>query len=198
MGRQKYIKRAMELFEKTPIVTSRDIRMVINASGLKKTYSRLFIHNLIKEGKIRQITKGFYTIHEDPEVAVFCFRPAYIGLQDSLSIHNLWSQEGNVVIITSRKVRNGLREMLGSKVVIRRIDKKYFFGNETLKYGDFYLPVSDIEKTFIDFVHFREPLDGEVVSEIKKRLSLSKLGKYLKKYPIRTRKKAANLLLPRK
>lgn len=192
MGKEKYLKNILEFFEKTPVVSSRDITMMVKKS--KNGYAHLLVHNLIKSGKIRKIVKGFYTIHEDPIVSVFCFKPSYIGLQDALSLHNIWDQETNVSIITSRKVRTGVRKMLGSNVLLHNIKSKYVFGFQLMKYGDLFVPVSDLEKTLIDFVYFRESLDREVLKRIKRRIDTEKLKSYLKYYPERTRDRILNIL----
>jgi hypothetical protein len=42
-----------------------------------------------------------------------------------------------VVIVTTRKVRIGIHEILGSNVLVHRINPKYFFGFTLLKYGEF-------------------------------------------------------------
>lgn len=194
MGEEKYIKDVLNFFERTPIVNYRDIKLIINKAKIKKSYSYLFIHKLIKNGRIRKMTKGFYTIHNDPIFAVFCFKPAYIGLQDSLSIHNLWEQETNVVIITGKKVRNGIRNILDSNVLLRRIKPKYLFGYDLIEYNNFYIPVSDIEKTLIDFAYFKEPLDKEVLKEIKNKIDIRKIKKYLRFYPKRIAKIVLKLL----
>ncbi len=67
-----------------------------------------------------------------------------------MSFHNLWEQETCPVIITTREVRTGIRKVFSSNVLLRRISKKYLFNYDYYKYGDFVLPVSDIEKIFID------------------------------------------------
>jgi predicted transcriptional regulator of viral defense system len=179
MGKVKYLPEIMELFKKTPVVTTRDIKLYLKQKG----YSYLLLSNLVKQGKIKRITKGFFTIHDDPLTSVFCFRPAYVGLQEALSIHNLWEQETNVVIVTTRKVRIGIHEIFGSNVLVHRINPKYFFGFTLLKYGEFFIPVSDVEKTLLDFIYFKQPLSKGTISEIKKNLDANKLKKYLKVYP---------------
>jgi len=194
MGKEKYINEVMEFFKKTPVVSTRDIRLIINKNRTRKNYTHLFVHNSIKSGRIKKVVKGFYTILEDPTVTVFCFKPAYIGLQDALSLHNLWSQESNVVVITVKKVRSGIRRILDSNIIVRRINPRYFFGFELIKYGSFYIPVSDVEKTLIDFVYFKEVLDKEVLNEIKRRVDRKKINKYLKRYPERIRKNVISLL----
>lgn len=179
MGKIKYLSEVMEFFKKTPVVATRDIKLYLRQKG----YSYLLLFNLVKQGKIKRVTKGVFTIHDDPLISVFCFRPAYLGLQEALSIHNLWEQETNVVIITTKKVRIGVRKILGSNVVIHRIKPKYLFGFAPVKCEEFFVPVSDIEKTLIDFVYFKEPLSKNVISEIKRNANVGKLKKYLKPYP---------------
>ena len=193
MGKEKYLSQVMEFFKKTPVVTTKDIRLITNKYG-KKSYTHLLIHNLIKSGRIKKVVKGFYTIHDDPTVTIFCFKPAYIGLQDALSLHNLWEQESNVVIITTKKVRSGIRKILDSNVLVHRINPRYLFGFELIKYGKFYVPVSDVEKTLIDFVYFKESLDKKLLKEIKRKVDKKKINKYIKHYPENTRKNVVKLI----
>lgn len=194
MGKEKYKSEIMEFFGKTPVVTSRDVRLIVDKVKIKRGYAHLLIHNLIKSGRIKKIAKGFYTAHDDPTVAVFSFRPAYIGLQDALSLRGLWEQETNVVIITARKVRPGVREIMDSNVILRRIKPSYFFGAEMLRYGDLFVPVSDLEKTLIDFIYFREPLEKEVLNALKRKIDRKKLESYLKIYPKKFRERVNRTL----
>ena len=78
--------------------------------------------------------------------------------------------------------------------MVKRIDKRYLFGFEYYKDGDFYFPYSDIEKTFIDMIYFRQPLDKEIILEFKKRIDKKKLKDYLKKYPKKFKAKVNNVL----
>src|SRR3989344_2649183 len=73
--------------------------------------------------------------------------------------------------------------------ITRRIKSKYFFGFEYKKYGDFYVPVSDIEKTLIDLVYFCQPLDREVVHNFRTKLNMKKLQIYIKRYDSSTAEK---------
>lgn len=174
-----------EFLKSTPIFRAKDIELVVK----NKNYGYLTLHNLVKKGEIKRVTKGWYSLYEDPIVAVFCFKPAYIGLQEALSFHELWEQETNVVLVTARKVRTGIRKILDSNVILHRINQKYFFGFDYLKYENFFIPVSDIEKTLIDLVYFNETLDENVLKEIKRRIDKEKLETYLKNFPSKFRKK---------
>jgi len=187
MGKKKHLDYILELFSKSSVVDFASINRVIRSKKKVKQYTKQLIRNLIRQGKIYKVGKGMYTIYEDSSLAVFKFSPSYLGLQDALSFHNLWEQETNTLIITSRKVRSGLRKVFNRNVNIRRIAGKYMFGFEYYKYPledkDIYLPYSDIEKTFIDMIYFRQYLDKETIAEFKKKIDIKKLNLYLKKYP---------------
>src|SRR3989338_10224266 len=192
MGKIKYIDDIRKFFKKSPVVDIGSLKRFITKKN--KDYIYLVINNLLRKKEIKRITKGYYTIHEDPSLIVFCFKPSYLGLQNAMSFHNLWEQETVPVILTARNVRSGRREVFGANVIVRKIDKKYLFGFEYYKDGDFYFPYSDIEKTFIDMVYFKQPLDKEVIAEFRKKIDKKKLNKYLERYPERFRKKINNVL----
>lgn len=149
---------------------------------------------MVKHGEIKKIAKGFYSSYDDPTLAVFCFKPAYLGLQEALSIHNLWEQETNAIILTTRKVRTGTRVIFWNNVLIKKIKPEYFFGFEYKKYGDFYVPVSDIEKTFIDLVYFDQPMDKDLLRNLRKKINKERLKQYLRDYDMKTRKKIEKML----
>mgnify|MGYP001565594675 CR=1 FL=1 len=194
MGREKYLKKIEVLFNKSPVVNISSISRIIRSRKNVKQYPKQLIRNLILKGKIRSLTKGYYTIHEESSLAVFCFKPAYLGLQDALSYHNLWEQETIPIIITSKKVRQGIRKILGVNVLIRRIDKKYLFGFEYKKQGEFYLPLSDIEKTLIDMIYFKHKLDLELLKNFRRLINEQKLKRYLSVYPQSTKKRVLQML----
>lgn len=190
MGKTKYLNQIRKFIRITPAFRVRDIELIVK----NRSYSYLILHHLLKKGEIKKVIKGWYTFYDDPIVSIFCFKPAYIGLQEALSIYDIWEQETNVVIITTRRIRCGVRNVLGNNVILRRIDPRYFFGFDYLKYNDFFIPVSDVEKTLIDLIYFREIPGEEVLQEIKKRLDKKKLEKYLKKFPTKFRKKVVKIL----
>ncbi|MBU3924039.1 MAG: hypothetical protein KJ592_03920 [Nanoarchaeota archaeon] len=185
MGKEKYQKQIEELFRKSPVVSFSSIERIVREKKNVKQYAKQLVRNLILKGKIKRIAKGYYSVCEDPVLNVFCFQPSYLGLQDALSFYGIWEQETIPVIITSKRIRQGLRETDLGNILIRRIDKKYLFGIEYKKQGDFYVPYSDVEKTFIDMIYFGEKMSEEVLVEIKKGVDGKKLESYLKKYPKR-------------
>ena len=190
MGKIKYLDSVTNLFNKSPIVDFESIKKHVKNSN----YAKLLVHNLIVKNKINKITKGFYTKHNNPELAVFTFNRSYLGLQDALSFYNLWEQETIPIIITSQKVRTGIRTIMGSNVLIRHIDSKFLFGYDYVKKGELAYPYSDVEKTFIDMVYFKENLNQETIRNIIKKINKKRLCNYLKKYPKKFREIIMNYL----
>lgn len=189
MGREKHLRNVLALFKKSPVVNYRSIEMIAG-----KQYAKQLIRNLALKGEIKKLAKGNYTIHDENSISVFCFKPAYLGLQDALSFHNLWEQETIPIIVTSRRVRLGIRKVIGSNVLIRRIDKKYLFGFDYYEQLGLYLPYSDVEKTFIDMVYFNEKISGEAMHNIIGKIDRKRLDSYLKTYPSRIRMKVMKYL----
>lgn len=195
MGKIKYLRDIEELFKKSPVVSYNSIARIIEYKSKKRNYTKRLINYLLKKGTIKSLTKGYYTVSEESPLIVFCFKPSYLGLQDALSFYDLWEQETIPVVITTRNVRQGIREVFGVNVFLRRIDPKYFFGFEYKQDGDFYYPYSDIEKTFIDMIYFKQPLDREVIKNFKKRIDKKKLKSYLRYYPKKFRNSVLKVLM---
>lgn len=189
----KYVKLFIERFSSRPVFTISDVKLFLSSLSAPKGYAYLLVSNFLKTHRIKKLKRGVYTFASDPTLASLAFTPSYHGLQEALSLHNLWEQETNTVIITPRKVRQGARQMLESRVIVHRIARKMFFGFETRKYHDMWINVSDIEKTLIDFSYFREPLDNNTIREIRKRIDKKKLASYLKKCPVRVKRKIRKL-----
>lgn len=176
MGKKKHIEAVQELFRKSPVVSSASVEKIVK----NKQYTKQLLRNLVLKGSIHRLTKGYYTAHDDPSLIVHCFKPAYLGLQDALSHHNLWEQETIPIIITTRKIRPGIRTIMGANVLLRHIKKKYYFG---IEYGQDGAPYSDVEKTLIDLAYFKETLSSETKRAIRSKINKEKLAIYLKMYP---------------
>jgi len=179
MQKDKHITKIRDFVEKTPVFSSKDIERIVK----DKNYAHLILNKLTKKGEIFRLTKGFYSAFNDPTFSVFCFKPSYLGLYEALSLRNLWEQEVNTTIITIKKVRTGIRKILETNVIIKIINPKYFFGFDYIKYDNFYIPASDLEKTLIDLIYFKEPLTGQVLKNLKNKIDKKKMLKYLKAYP---------------
>ena len=185
----KYIDKVREYLRKTPIANMNSISALLP----NRNYAYVVVDHLLKRGEMWRITRGYYTVHEEPSLLVYCLKPAYLGLQDAMSFHDLWEQETNPIIITARKVRTGVREVLGQNVWVRRISPKYLFGYDYLTSGEFLFPVSDVEKTLIDMVYFGE-MKEDTVKRFRGEIDRKKMERYLKKYGRRFRGKILEIL----
>lgn len=185
----KYIRDFVRHFKDRLAFSLRDCRVFLKQKKISRAYTHFLIHYLLKKGTINRIAKGVYSFSDDPIVSGFAFSPFYYGLQEALSLHGLWEQETNPVIITTRKIRPGLRKFLESNILVRRIDKKMFFGFQMINHFGKWVPVSDIEKTLIDFFYFRENIPSETLSELRNGINRKKMLKYLARVKPNLRKK---------
>lgn len=189
----KYSSEFEEVFAKKPVFSAREAKLFLRKRGASAGYARLFLHKLAKK-KSHRISKGVYSFRQEMQVVGMAYEPYYYGLQDALSLHNAWEQETNPVVITPRKVRVGTKKFLGQNYWVRKISRKMFFGYETVRYDDFWINVSDLEKTLIDFAYFKLPLPKETVGEIKERLQEKRLQEYLRRCPAWVRKRVQKIL----
>jgi predicted transcriptional regulator of viral defense system len=179
----KFMRELTSHFESKPAFTSREVRTFLLNRGASAGYHKLLIHNLQESRRIFRISRGAYTFHEEVQLVGFGFQPFYYGLQDALSLRGLWEQETNPVILTPKRVRNGLRQFEGRNYLIRRIDRKMFFGFTFVSYYDFSIPVSDVEKTLIDFFYYRVKIPAEAQQSIAQKIDKARLRSYLKEVP---------------
>jgi len=113
MGKIKYRQAVLEFIAKTPVVTLASLKKMAG-----ERYVHLLVHTLIKKRELYRLARGCYSRREDPTLTVFCFQPAYLGLQNALSIHNLWEQETNAIILTTKTVREGRRTVCGNDALL--------------------------------------------------------------------------------
>lgn len=194
MGKIKYLKEINEFIDNNIVFSIRDIKTILISKKANPNYALLLLHNLEKSNKIKRIIKGFYTKYNDPMLITYCIKPSYIGLESALSIYNIWEQETNVVLLTPRRIRTGTRKVFNTNVIIHSINKKYFFGFDYIDYYDFKIPISDIEKTFIDWIFYNKHLTKDILDNFKKRIKKKKLISYLKNYDKRFANKVLSII----
>lgn len=175
----KYESAFIEFFAKQNMFVTDDARRFLSRIGASEAYIRLMLHNLVQSGKLHRIGKGAYTFQRNEAIVGFRFRPFYYGLQYALTIRKIWTQQSIPVIITKSKADPGIRELMGIKVMLHRININGFFGFEYMNYGGIFVPVSDPEKTLLDFIHYGIQLDPETMIELRKRTNESKLQEYV-------------------
>ncbi|MHB8359305.1 MAG: hypothetical protein ACYDCP_07390 [Thermoplasmataceae archaeon] len=109
----KYMHDLVSHFFSKPAFSVDELKAYLHRRQAPEGYHKVLIQNLLNSGKIFRIARGSYTFHEEIQYVGFAFKPFYYGLEDALSLRELWEQETNPVIITPRKVRNGLRQFEG-------------------------------------------------------------------------------------
>ncbi len=194
----KYTKEFREYFSKKTVFSVRDIKFRFAHKKISPGYVGVLLNHLMKKKEIHRVGKGVYSFRNDPNVIAFAIQPSYFGLQDALSFHGLWQQQTIPILITSRKIRSGFRTVFGSKVLVKLIQRSLFFGVEMVKYSDYWVPVSDPEKTLIDFFYFNQPLEKNVLKKLLKKTSWAKMREYLKQTPKKTRQKIEKALRTKK
>lgn len=150
-----------------------------------KNYAKVFIHKLKKGEKIIELTKGWYSFKKSPYLVTIPLGEAYIGLGTAAFFHNAWDQAPNIDVLTTRaptKVKVGERVIAGRKVIIRKMDRRMYFGYETKYLEDArdWVRVSDPEKTIIDLIYYNYPFLDEILPELSKMINKEKLAGYLK------------------
>jgi predicted transcriptional regulator of viral defense system len=179
----KYVKEFLTTFHNKYVFSANDVRRFLSFRHANKDYYKIFLSNLLKEDKINRIRYGYYSVYNDIMLAGFTYYPFYYGLESALSILKLWDQETNPVIITPLHVRTGLMQFNGRNYIVRKMSRELFFGYTYVKYFDFYIPVSDLEKTLIDFVYYNEKIPPELFNELKANADKKILKIYISRIP---------------
>ncbi len=188
----KYVADFLKYFytPKFPVFTKTDAYLFLRQSDVTDAYAKKFLSNLVKSGRIYRIKRNHYTCYDDPYAAGFAFAPFYYGLGTALNMHNLTEQQSQPVVISATSVMPRTIIFNSKKIFIKRIRASMFFGVATLAYGAFEIPVSDIEKTFIDLIYFRYGVDEQVYENLTTKLDKIKLERYLKTCAPHIRKSA--------
>jgi predicted transcriptional regulator of viral defense system len=188
----KYTARIRKEFSKSnkPVFSSSEL----SSFGIGPKYKKRLLHLMLARGEIKRITRGEYTFHNDLDAVGFAFRPFYYGLEDALSIMKISDQGTNPIVITLKNVRQGVRDFYGRNYVVKRIPKEFFFGYVLVRHGSFFIPVSDLEKTIIDMVYFKQYIRDELWPGILKEIDMKRLNGYLKKYAPGFRKNVLELV----
>lgn len=190
----KYEKEFENYFSKENIFTLGDARRFLSKLGASEAYAKLFIHNQVKRQRIFALGNGYYTFSNNEAVVGFRFAPFYYGLEYALTIRRLWTQMANPVVITASKAKPGVKEIMGHRVIVRRIAKRMMFGFEYVKYSGLFVPVSDIEKTIIDFTYYRIGLGSEDMRTLLGSADKRKLMAYALKSGARVRRSVEALV----
>ena len=190
----RYTKIFLKYFEKFPAFTVKDVKLFLRKNGADRGYYKVFMHNMIKSGRAFTVRRGYYTLHDDPMIAGFAFSPFYYGMETSLTYYKLWDYMTPISIITTNRIRRGNIELFGRNASIRKVQRDKFFGYSMVQYKDMYIPMADVEKTFIDSVYFHARFSRPVYAAMVKKIDRKKLNNYLKRYTEIIKKQVNSLM----
>jgi predicted transcriptional regulator of viral defense system len=186
----------IEKFKDKYIFSANDVKRFLSYRKANDDYYKIFLYNLTKERKIYKIRYGYYSFSDDIMLTGLSYKPFYYGLESALSLLNLWEQETNPVIITPLHVRTGIMQYDGRNYIVRRISREMFFGYQYMKHFNFYMPVSDLEKTLIDLVYYNEKIPDYLFDNIKKKANKKILKVYISEIrKVSIKNKISKLLL---
>jgi len=192
----KYMTEFLDNFRDKYIFSTNDVKRFLAYRKANNNYYKIFLYNLIKENKIHKIRYGYYSFNDDIMITGLSYRPFYYGLENALSLLNLWEQETNPVIITPLHVRTGIMNFDGRNYIVRKISREMFFGYHYIKYFNFYIPVSDLEKTLIDLIYYNEKIPDCLFNNIKKKANKNILKNYISEIKkVSIKNKISKLLL---
>ena len=192
----KYVAEFVKYFNtpKFPVFTKADAYLFLEQLGATEGYTKRFLGNLAKGGRIRRVKRNYYTCHSNPYVVGFAFSPFYYGLSTALGMYGISEQQSQPVVITATTAIPRTLIFNGKKVFIRRIDEKMFFGVSTAMVDLFEVPVSDVEKTLIDMVYFRYKTEDYAYERLVKMCDSRRLDRYSRSYAQKFRKSVAKLV----
>ena len=142
MPKIKY-KRFVEKLRKVDLFNFKTIE-----SKMGKNYAKLFVSNLLRRNEIVKLKKGWYSFKKTPYLLVNLLVKGYVGLGSAALIHGVWDKAVNVTILTPLagvKIRQGERLIGSSKVIVRKISEKMYFGYEFKRFEGITVRVSDPE-----------------------------------------------------
>ena len=191
----RYVKEFLRYFQAFPTFTTKDVRLFLLKNKASRGYHKIFMHNMLKSGKVFSVARGHYTLHDDPFIAGFAFSPFYYGLETALTHYKLWDYVTPMSIVTTKRVKKSSIVLLGRNASVRRIQRSNFFGYSMVRYEDnMYIPMADIEKTLIDSVYFHSRFSAAVYAAMTERIDKKKLDDYLKHYSSIVKKQVSDIL----
>jgi predicted transcriptional regulator of viral defense system len=156
---QKLLSQGLRVFTNTAV------KNIAGQLDIDKVYTNIILHNLIKEGWIKNIRKGLYSfpatigiqpIHEF-EIAMQLVKPAMISHYSAFYHHELTDQIPRDVFVSTIKGvyipktdKQSELKLDGVRYRIIQIIEDRFFGSTTAWKGEVSFRVTDLERTLLD------------------------------------------------
>ncbi len=159
--------------ERLPLFSVNDMAKIVNKSP---KYIRTLLYRLHKNGLIRRVENGKYTLYEDPMVfSSHIVLPSYLSLWTALRYYNMTEQQPYSVFVM---VSSPKKSLAFAKTRIRFFSTKYMFGYKKERYNDVDIFMAEREKAIIDSLLFRIPIADIKTALESEEVDLKKLSEY--------------------
>lgn len=181
----------LKKLERFPLFTENDVAKITNKNH---QYVRTLLYRLNKREIIYRIEKGKYTIYEDPLIfASYIITPSYLSLWTALRYYNMTQQQPTSFFVVCPLKRKNIP---GKKISFTTT--KHLFGYKKERYSDFDIFIADPEKTIIDSLLFKVPIEDVDIALETEGLNFERLSKYAKKTGNKSLIKRLGYLLEKK
>lgn len=166
----------LKKLERFTLFTESDVAKLIN-KGPK--YIRTLLYRLNKEGLIKRIEKGKYSLYDDALIfASHIITPSYLSLWTALRYYNMTQQQPTSFFIMCSLKRKSIK-LHNSKIVF--VSTKYMFGYRKVRHSDFDIFMAEPEKAIIDSLLFKIPIEDINLALDSEYLDFEKLSEYARK-----------------
>lgn len=158
----------LTLLNKLPLFTNKDLKLHYNIK-----YPETYI--VRNKQKIKKIEKGKYTLHNDSLIyATHIVNPSYLSFLSALNFYEYTTQtplKHTVATIKQKKL---------NEIKFIKINRKYFFGYNKIKYGNFEIFIADKEKLLLDCLIYQKYVSiSELTNLLNDNLDKNKIISYL-------------------
>ena len=185
----------MDALQRNVIITKTTLKKLL---GCTDDYAYTLLGRLVKQGRLKKIVKGKYTVHDDIYlVATNIYTPSYLSFLSCSYFKGYTEQIINTVQIA---VPVQARPIYFEDYTIEfhKVARKMFFGYEKIVYGDFFIFVADDEKLLIDAIYFDDLMGNfdEIVKVFESvEPDIGKLVEYLESIGNKSLAKKVGFLL---
>ena len=163
----------LKKLERFPLFTQNDIAKIINKDS---EYVKTLLYRLNKEGFIKKIERGKYTIYDNILIfASYITTPSYFSLWTALRYYNLTQQQPKKFFVACSTKRKNIK-LKDSEIVF--LFTKHMFGYKKDRYNDFDIFIADPEKIIIDSLLFKIPIEDISIALDDNNLNFKKISEY--------------------
>ncbi|MBD3204202.1 hypothetical protein GF327_07950 [Candidatus Woesearchaeota archaeon] len=189
----KTIKLLKQL-ETYPLFTVNDFAKILRSTA---KYARTKLYRLEKQGLIKRIERGKYTVHDDPFIfASHILYPSYISMWSLFDLKELTEQVLREIMIVTTKSKKDIKK---KSYRISFTNTTHCFGYYKEIYHEHEIFLADVEKAIIDSLLYNKvPFDEIKKAIVNSELNIEKIKAYVKRIGSSTLIKRIGYLMEKK